>query len=160
MIWLTYYRLESKSRKLPERVIRIVLTDREVNKVSGYAVKVNVHEVVKELQPILVDVTLHCLLGERLCPLEVLDRDLRGLFEDNQPVNIPGVETQPAATIVHKLGQEFEDHENHVIILDHGRESLSDDGEEFWVEPVEEEREVLLGIQPMHYASQYVKQLH
>jgi hypothetical protein len=33
------------------------------------AVEVNIHEIVEELQSILVDVTLDGFLGERLCPL-------------------------------------------------------------------------------------------
>lgn len=64
LIGLTYYSLECEGRELPECVIRIVLTNSEVNKMAGDAVKVDVHKIVKELQPILVDVTLHSLLGE------------------------------------------------------------------------------------------------
>lgn len=37
------------------------------------AVEVDVEEIVEELQAVLVDVTLNSFLGERLCPLEVLD---------------------------------------------------------------------------------------
>jgi hypothetical protein len=37
------------------------------------AVEIDVEEVVEELQTVFVDVTLNSFLGERLCPLQVLD---------------------------------------------------------------------------------------
>jgi len=64
------------------------------------AVEVNIHEIVEELQSILVDVTLDGFLGERLCPLKILYGDLGSLLENNQPVDVPSVETKATAPVV------------------------------------------------------------
>jgi hypothetical protein len=73
LVGLTHDSLESVGGELPEGVVLIILADREIDEVPCYAVEVDVEEVVEELQAVLVNVTLHSFLGERLCPLEVLD---------------------------------------------------------------------------------------
>jgi hypothetical protein len=160
LVGLTHDSLESVGGELPEGVVLIILADREIDEVPCYAVEVDVEEVVEELQAVLVNVTLHSFLGERLCPLEVLNRDFGGLFEDYQTVDVPCVETEATAPIVDELCKELEDHQDHIIVMDEGCEGLPDDREEFWIEPVEEQSEVLLSVHTMHNAPQDMEEFH
>jgi hypothetical protein len=73
LIGLTHDSLECKGGELPEGVILIVIADGKVDEVPCDAVEVDVEEVVEELEAVLVDVTLHSFLGQRLCPLQVLN---------------------------------------------------------------------------------------
>lgn len=73
LVGLAHNCLESVGGKLPESVILIVLADGEVDEVPSYAVEVDVEKVVEELKTVLIDVTLHRFLGQRLCPLQVLN---------------------------------------------------------------------------------------
>ena len=145
---------------MPESVVLIVLADGEVDKVPSYAVEVDVEEVVEELQTVLIDVTLHCFLSERLCPLQVLNGDFRGLFEDYQAVDVPSVEPEATTPIIDELCKELEDHQDHIIVMNEGCEGLSDDREELRIEPVEEQSEVLLSVHTMHDAPQDMKEFH
>lgn len=117
------------------------------------AVKIYVQEVVKEFQPILVYVTPHSFFSERFSPLKVLYGDLCGLLENNQPVYVPGVESEATASVIYQLCKELEDDQDDFVIVDEGSECLPNDREELWVEPVEKQSEGLLRVETVHDAS-------
>jgi len=160
LVGLTHNCLESVCRDLPESVVLVVLADGEVNKVPSYAVEVYVEEVVEELQTVLIYVTLHSFLCERLCPLQVLNGDFGGLFEDYQAIDVPGVETEATAPIIDELCKELEDYQDHIIVMDEGCEGLPNDREELRIEPVEEQSEVLLSVHTVHDAPQDMEEFH
>jgi len=145
---------------LSESVVLIVFADGEVDKVPCYAVEIDIEEVVEELQTVLIDVTLHSFLRERLCPLQILNRDFCGLFEYYKSIDVPGVETEATTPIIDELCKELEDHQDYIIIVYEGCEGLSNDREELRIKPVEEQSEVLLSVHTMHDAPQDMEEFH
>ena len=92
-----------------ENAIIVVLANGKVHVVACDHVVVQLTDDLDVLPLFLVDIRLDLLLLETVPQLEQLNHILRRLFEDDQAINGPGVETQSVVPVEDQLGQELED---------------------------------------------------
>jgi hypothetical protein len=152
--------LEDELGELGEGVVVVVLTDREVYEVARYAVYVDLHLDSNVFVEFLVDVSGDSLGGHAFKSLQVLADNFGDLLEDNESVNVPGVESESVAPIVHHLAQEVEDQQHHFVVVDESVQSPRDADEVVREKPVEEQTEVFARRHACHDALEDVEQLH
>ena len=94
LIILGYQSLQNLRRKLAESLVIIKLTYSKVNKMASNAVYIDIHEVFQELELVLIRVsTSHGLLCQPFGELKILNRNFSCLFEHNQTIDVPWVES-------------------------------------------------------------------
>ena len=86
--------------------------------------------------------------------------ELGSFFVNYEAVDRPGVKSKSVWAVVDKLSNEFEDENNHIVItriLNESRNTLLNDAKVVRVEPIEEERKVLVAICTSEEATQGVE---
>ena len=112
---------EDVLRKLSEGIVTVKLTYRKVDEMTCNAIDVDVHESVKELELVFVNVsTSRWLLCQILGQLQILNRDLCRFLEHNKSVDVPSVKPESATSVVQDFSQKFEDYQHYLVILNEG----------------------------------------
>lgn len=149
--------LENELGELGEGVVVVVLADGEVYEVPCYAVYVDLHLHSDVFVEFLIDVSGDPLGSHAFKSLQVLADNFGYLFEDDESIDVPGVESEPVAPIVHHFAQEVEDQEHHFVVINECIQSARDADEVVREEPVEEKTEILAGGHPCHDAFEDVE---
>ena len=101
LIVLCYDSPEEICRKLRKSVVLVVLTNCKINKMPRYAIEVDLHESIEELQSVLIQIRFNKFLCQALRPLKVLNANFGSFFKDYQAIDVPSVESQATASVVH-----------------------------------------------------------
>lgn len=109
------HRREDKLRQLREYAVIVVLTDGEVDVVASNHVDVEVAQLLYML-PFAFVLVLNLFGAETIPQLQKLHHILCCLLEHDQPVYVPGVESNSVLPVQNEFSEEFEDHKNYLIV--------------------------------------------
>ena len=142
--WVDYH-----GAQLAKWVIIVKITNRKVDIASCNAFAEHAHqrlEVFVNYILFLVSLGTLCsiLWRKAFVQLKEPNRKFWRLLEDNEAIDVPGVESQAIGRVVEKLLQEFQNQQDHIIVINKCSKRLFNYFKVLRIEPVKQQAEILV----------------
>ena len=151
---------------MSKNAVIVILTDRKVDVITTDHVLEEMADLLYVLpfglvDPRVVIILSVCLRSETVPELHQLHSVLCSLFKHNQSINIPSIESDSITPIHDQFSEEFESHEDNLIVLMKRIQCAFNDRSEVpRIEPVKEDIKGLLIGASLADASEDIKESH
>lgn len=152
---------EDELGELREDAVTVVFADGKVHVVASNHVQIQAADLLDMPPFAFVLIALDCFVAKAIPQGEQLDYVLCCFLKDDQPVDVPCVETDSVLSVHYEFSQELEGDKDDFIVCMEGIQCSFNNGRKVvWVEPIKEEIERLRVVAPADDSAKDVKKLH